>query len=69
MLACTGLIKQCAPDGDVDLIEKELIGEYNNVAVLMFQQYLEQFPESYSELENTSPQFMVNTMLISINIH
>ena len=38
-----------------------LSGEYNNVAVIMCQQYLDRFPESYSELEETfSPQYLVS---------
>ena len=38
-----------------------IIGEYNNVAVIMCEQYLDRFPESYSELEEDfSPQYLVS---------
>ena len=36
-------------------------GEYNNVAVLMCQQYVDQFPDFYSELEkHIFPQYTVS---------
>ena len=48
-------IKEYMPD------DESLIGDYINVAVIMCQQYLDRFPESYSELEEAfSPQYMVS---------
>ena len=36
-------------------------GEYNNVAVLMCQQYMDQFPDFYSEFEKTVfPEYIVS---------
>ena len=49
------VIKEYMPD------DEDIIGEYNNVAVIMCQQYLDRFPESYSELEEAfSPQYLVS---------
>ena len=43
-----------------------IIGEYNNVAVLMCQQYIDQFPKLYIELEKTiSPQYMVSKNIVT----
>ena len=48
-------IKTFMPD------DKHIIGAYNNVAVIMCQQYLDRFPESHSELEEAfSPQYLVS---------
>lgn len=44
---------------------ESLIGEYNNVAVIMCQQYMDRFPEEYSELEEYFyPQYMVSKTLL-----
>ena len=40
--------------------------EYNNVAVIMCQQYMDLFPEEYCELEeNSFPQYMVSASNIN----